>query len=349
MLHFTRWLMVPALVGWLAVGAAEAQTRNSYVHDEAALFSKNAETKANAELAQMFRQYGKEFVVDTVVSVNVPADVASEAARDRYFDEWALSRFNNAKVKGVYLVIVEKPPMVRVVLGNTTEKTGWFSRSERHDLRELVIAKLRETRGDASQAKKDEVLTAATTFVHEHMTEHAKTAQAPAKRPSAAPPHTPAANGGEGGTHWVTYLIIAVVIFLVIWLIMGVIRAMSNRGASPGMAGGGGGGGGGFFSSLMGGLFGAAAGMWLYNNFFGNHQSSAWGGGPDQNSGGGGPNDADTGGTVEGGDWGGNDGGGDAGGGDAGGGGGDWGGGGGGDWGGGGGGDFGGGGGGGDW
>jgi len=47
------------------------------------------------------------------------------------------------------------------------------------------------------------------------------------------------------------------------------------------MPGGSGYGGGGFFSSLLGGLFGAAAGMWLYNNLFGGSywdSSQAFGG-----------------------------------------------------------------------
>jgi len=36
-------------------------------------------------------------------------------------------------------------------------------------------------------------------------------------------------------------------------------------------------GGGGMFGSLLGGMFGAAAGMWLYDQFSGSH-SNAWGG-----------------------------------------------------------------------
>ena len=92
------------------------------------------------------------------------------------------------------------------------------------------------------------------------------------------------------------------------------------------------GGGGGFLSSLVGGMFGAAAGMWMYDQFFSNHGSnSAYGsdrndvsGGDsgftgqdsDYNSSGGDFGGSDSG--SSGGDWGG---GGDSGGGDSGGGG----------------------------
>ena len=103
------------------------------------------------------------------------------------------------------------------------------------------------------QAKKDHVLLAATGFVHSHMKAHA--AQAP--------------NHNAGGTPWLTYVLIGIGVFLVIMLIRGVLRGLSGGGVGgPGMAGGGGGGGG-FFSSMLGGMFGAAAGMWMYNNFFG--------------------------------------------------------------------------------
>lgn len=68
---------------------------------------------------------------------------------------------------------------------------------------------------------------------------------------------------------------------LLIWvgfsLIRGLFRSMSGGGA--GVGGGMGqpayGGGGGFFQNMMGSLFGAAAGMWMYDQFFGSHSSAA--------------------------------------------------------------------------
>ena len=88
------------------------------------------------------------------------------------------------------------------------------------------------------------------------------------------------------------------------------------------------GGGGGFFQNMMGSMFGAAAGMWMYDNFFGSHSSaSTFGSDPtDTSHSDGGFSGTDTDYTSSGGSFGddsggGFDGGGDSGGGDIGGGG----------------------------
>jgi hypothetical protein len=347
MVRCSRWLVVPALLGCLTASTpVMAQgARTEYVQDEALLFSQEAKAKANAEIAGMWRQFKKELVIDTVDTVKVP-DI----------DDWAIKRAGREKVDGIFVVIVRDPRTVRVELGNHTKQNGQFSETDRVELRKQLVDNLKAVSDDPkNQAKKDHVLQAAVAFVHGHM--HAATGQAVKNNTVPAAQH-PVQNAQGGGTPWLTYILIGGAVLLVIWVVMGVLRSIGGGAGRPGMAGGGyggGGGGGGFFSSLLGGMFGAAAGMWMYNNFFGGHSNSAWGAGPDGGSSGAG-NDADTGYSGDGGDYGNDQGGGDAGGGDqggsdAGGGGGDWGGGGGGgDFGGGGGGDWGGGGGGGgDW
>jgi hypothetical protein len=337
-----RWVLVPALLGWLAVATPvlAQQTRSEYVNDEAGLFSKEAKVKANADLARLRSQFKKELVVDTVMTVKRPANVDKDdnVAVDRFFDDLAQKRFGQERVNGSYILIVQTPPKVRVRLGNETQRLGIFTEADRQELQNRVVALLKEAKQDEmkNQVKNDRVLAEAVSFVHERMSQHAR--QTAGQRQAPAAPNQPQ---HEEGTPWVTYLLIGVGVFLVLWFVMGLIRAASGSGSSPGMAGAGGGGGGGFFSSLLGGMFGAAAGMWLYSNFFGGHTNTAYGAGPDA-----GASNVDTGSTGGGDDYG--DTGGDQGGGGGDVGGGDWGGGGGGDWGGGGG-DFGGGGGGGDW
>jgi hypothetical protein len=352
MVRFLRWMVVPSLLGLMGAAApVTAQNRSEFVNDEAGFFSKGAKDKANAEIARMGSQTKHELVVDTVVEVKVAPEIQKDkAAVNRFFDQWAEKRFVQEKVNGVYIAIVQNPPKERVQVGNKTMQSGLFTSADRKELEEKLLADLKTAHAEVmkNQAKNDRVLLDVTSFVHERMVQRARelaaSKQAAAAQNPAAGQHAPPA---QQGTPWVMYILIGIGVLLVLWLIMGVMRALSGAGggAGPGM-GYGGGGGGGFFSSLMGGLFGAAAGMWLYNNVFGGHTNSAWGAGPD----GGGANtgnDADTSSTGGGDDYGdtgggaGGDQGGDVGGG------GDWGGG-GGDWGGGGG-DFGGGGGGGDW
>ena len=63
-------------------------------------------------------------------------------------------------------------------------------------------------------------------------------------------------------------------------IVRSLFRALSGGGGAPvgGMGqpyGYGGGGGGGFLQNMMGSMFGAAAGMWMYDQFFGSHSSAA--------------------------------------------------------------------------
>lgn len=322
------------------------------VQDDAGMFGAKAKEEANAEIAQIKQQFKKDLTIETVVQgPKLPADVKDKSAEAKFFDQWAISRFKNEQINGVYVVILDKPHIVRVVVGEKTLNSGLFTASNRDELRQKLIEKLKAKDADGA-------LLAATHYVRESMSKNHVVENRGSERRSTAP----VAHGGgdEPRTNWVAWILIALGVLIVVWIVLAIIRAISGAGR-PGYAGGpgggyggggGGGGGGGFFSSLMGGLFGAAAGMWLYNNFFGGHTNSAFGANPSDNYSGNTtsePTDVGGGASVSGGDYGEDAGGGDAGA-DDGGGGGDWGGGGdggdagGGDWGGGGGGDWGGGG-----
>src|SRR5206468_12069719 len=74
----------------------------------------------------------------------------------------------------------------------------------------------------------------------------------------------------EGGMSPWAWICPIVLVLLGIWLVIGLVRAFTGGGGG-GYGGGGGGGGGGFFTSLLGGMFGAAAGMRMYDQFFGGH------------------------------------------------------------------------------
>ncbi len=347
MARLLGWALVPALL--LGLGAMQpvwAQKKTEparTVQDDAGLFSASAKERANQTIAQIKSQFKKDLLVETLPSL--PAEIKG----DKALAEWAEGRWKNHNVNGIYVVITKQPSKLQVVVGNETRKLGYFTTADRDELRNRMIARLKEK-------KMDEALTDGAVFVLDTIsknranaaTGNVPAANAPAARGEPGRAVAPVAQqpAQDAGTPWLKYILIGVVVLIVIWIVMAVIRAMSGGGA-PGMAGAGygGGGGGGFFSSFLAGLFGAAAGMWLYNSFFGHHGASAYGGEPGSAGGGGASEPTDVGGGASstGGDWGG--GADDAG---AGGGGGDWGGGGGGDWGGGGGGgDWGGGG--GDW
>ncbi|MBX9679683.1 MAG: TPM domain-containing protein [Gemmataceae bacterium] len=392
MLHATRLMLTALAVGLLGFNLVDAQPKAPArrVQDDLSWFSKEARDKANADIARIKRDFRKDLAIETMKAPERPKELnlKDPKAVSRFFDEWAISRFKNERVDGVMILLVDEPRIVRVLVGPETEKSLFPSRN-RDTLKEKIIFHLKgeERNAGKKEGDKDAALTAATSYVVEVMQEHRKTSVAApqAKQEIQGQPVGHEAQEGRQ-VDWMRWVWIGLGVLIVFWLIRALLRAFSGGGAGgpaygggPGYGGpaygggpgyGGYGGGGGFFSNMLGGLFGAAAGMWMYNNVFGGHSSSGFGG-----AGGGAVGGAtgaasaeptDVGGgdpSVSGGDYGNDPAGGgaaDAGGGDwndagdmGGGGGGDWGGGGGdvgggGDWGGGGGGDWGGGGG-GDW
>lgn len=339
MTRFERILLAPILMvgAWLIAGPAMAQSKSAarLVQDDAGMFSAKAKDQANADIGKIKTSFKKDLAVETVARAPEPSEKVTPEAKRRFYNEWALDRFKNQQVNGVYVVLAKEPHILRIVVGDETRRQNVFTLSDEEKLTSIMLAEMKA-------GKPDSALTKATEFVYTTMATH-KQARTEAQKSggAAAPiskspssnqqPQTPTA---AGGTNWVTYLIIGIAIFLGLWLLMGLFRGMSGAGGgASGMAGGGGGGG--FLTSMLGGLFGAAAGMWLYNNFLGGHSTTAYGAGPSSTDPGGSgassePTDVGGGGSVSGGDYDGGDaGGGDAGGGDWGGGGGDWGGGGG--------------------
>jgi hypothetical protein len=330
------------------------------------MFGKEAIHAANDEIVVIKSTYHKDVLIET--------QQKGPEGDKKAFRKWAEERAAEFRVEGVYIVITSEPKRFQVEVGKQTLKSGVLTIDDETELVDILTKNLKDHHPD-------EALRKSVAYIHSALKHNAAPkAQAPAPAPIVA--QVPAQGDGHGLTQagfWGGIggiLCLVAVGLLVFWVIFGLIRAMSGGGGGygPGYGGGGygyGGGGGGFMSSMIGGMFGAAAGMWMYNNMFGGHSgynSGNYGGGgvggaPGAGDAGASPEptdvgagysgaggdygDDDKGGGKDGGgggDWGG--GGDDKGGGDAGGG--DWGGGGGGDagggdWGGGGGGDAGGG------
>jgi TLP18.3/Psb32/MOLO-1 phosphatase superfamily protein len=346
------------------VSLAQKEGRPRHVHDEAKLFSKDAVTQANKTIDKIKKSHGKDLFIETVESGEKNKD-------DR--TKWAKGRFNEFGVDGIYVVVSKSPSFYRYYIGDNTREKGYFKKADIETL-EKTLSQI------TKEGKRDDALVEVANYVLEAMNEHARaksTEQPAPKKKAGAPevvnqqpvkrpdPPRHEVQHENSMPPWVGWVCTIVAILFVVWIVYAIIRAMTGFGGGGGYGYGGGGygyggGGGGFFTGMLGGLFGAMAGMWIYNNFFGGHAayrndgSVDWGSGGNDAGGGSSatPYEADTseGGTGGGGD---DDAGGGGGGGDAGGGGGDWGGGGGDDGGGGGGGDWGGGGGdaggGGDW
>lgn len=365
---FLRRTIIPTLLlGLFAAPALAAIVPE--VRDEGGFFSADAVRQANGVIVDIQRDFKHDLLIETFKTV--PADKIEEfkkldrAGQAKFYDDWAKQRARTAKVNGVYVLIVKEPGHLQAEVGNETREKV-FTIENRNKLAETMIKKFREAKEAKDDADKqkfyDQALLDGVRYVHSTMKSNIGNQKtgidnggafhgAPMNpHPANVPPvhHQAGLLGGIGGL-----ICVGLLIFAGAWIVIGLIRSFTGGGYGGGGYGGGGGGGGGFLTGLLGGMFGAMAGSWIYNNFFGSG-SSGWGSGGgwgsqayggEQSSQ---PQDTDysgTGGDTGGGDdpgGGGGDtgGGGDFGGGDSGGGGGDFGGGGGDFGGGGGGGDF---------
>ncbi len=295
------------------------------VEDNGAFFSDHAKSEAARNIADLERSVKKNLTIETFKElpedIKKGANFGDKTALGRLFEEWTVKQARLEGINGVYILIVKTPPHLQVVVGNDTQKRA-FTLHDRDTLVSMMLVKLRAKQND-------EALLDGVSFVSSTMRAHTGGL-------TSGITHT---NGmrhdSRSSAGWILPLVIGL---LVVWVVVGIIRSLfggrgvSSNPMSPGspMSGGGGG----FLSSMLGGMLGAGAGMWMYNQFFGDRGTSAFGaerenidngngfGGQDtdysssgdtfgDNSGGGA-----SGGDTSGGDIGGGDGGGDSGGGD---------------------------------
>jgi uncharacterized membrane protein YgcG len=270
-----RTLAAVALLG-LLVSAGRAHALTPGVRDEADFFKPATVTRANEVIKEVKQKYKKDLLVETFR--HVPEGERQEATssdRDvkaRFFADWAERRAREEGVNGIYVLITRDPGHVEVAVGNHTRTV--FPDEDRRRLVQILLSHFKEK-------EYDEGLLEAVRYVRQALAAEPTTGRAAVPVGLDAPglPHQP---GGADGARWGLWpwLGIGLAVLLGIWLLSAVVRALAGAGAQPAPAYGGStgpgepagygpaGGGGGFFSGLLGGLFGAAAGSWLYDQFF---------------------------------------------------------------------------------
>ena len=256
-------------------GAAIAFGGTGDVLDNGDFFSDSAKKEATLKISEIESQFKKELVVQTFMvipeEIKQGVDLTDEPALKKMFHQWTLKEAEQQKVNGIYILISREPAHLQIAVGGDTQKKA-FTLKDRDNLATLMLSKLRAKQND-------EALSECVKFVSTTMAGHALTSTRVNNSSSPTPASSATALPTEQATPW-GWIITAVIGIAAVWLIVGVVRSlMGGRGANAGtgMMPGGGGGGGGMFSSLLGGMFGAAAGMWLYDQFSGSH-GNAWGG-----------------------------------------------------------------------
>jgi uncharacterized protein len=246
--------------------AAAANARGAGLEDKGEFFSERAKTEASKLISQTASKFHKDLRIETFAEIpeseRAGTNLKDKAAVNAMFEKWARREAGDKDVNGVFVLMVKKPSHLHVVVDKGTQlKT--FTSTDRDALVALMITNLK-------QKKFDEALLEGTRFVTSQFSRHVA--------PRAQSTHNedyslfPTKTSGFG---WLPSLLIFAGI---VWLVLRLIGGLFSAFTGPSYPMGGAPGGGGFFRSLLGGMFGAAAGMWLYDQFLGHSSgSTAWG------------------------------------------------------------------------
>ena len=245
----------------IGISLSTASASTAGVIDSAGFFSESAKEEATKLMANAAREVRKDLCIESLKEL--PKEIQSAVSgqpkpvADRMYEQFTIKQASKHKVNGVYVLLVRQPAHMHVVVGNETARRV-FTLKDKDALVDLMLGHLRKK-------EFDEALLKGTRFVTATM----KSNTLPGVASSDHWPTT-AAGGFLGGRFgWIGTALIALFAVMIISRLIGAMFS----GGSPGMGGMGGypPAGGGFFGSLMGGLFGAAAGMWIYDQFFSHH------------------------------------------------------------------------------
>jgi hypothetical protein len=257
-------------LGLFSLGSEMLQAASG-VRDEAGFFSEPARREAAQRIGRILKEARQEVLIETLKGLpeaeRAGVDPKDRAALNQRMEGFAKAQRDRHRVSGIYVLVIREPGRLEVVSGNEARRRG-FAAAERSELIKVMTGELQARRFD-------QALLSALGSVEKSLGVAGKPAVSAAD-----------ATGSKESDSMMTLLKWGA-IFLGIVVLIRLLKAMFSPGGSPygpgsGLGAGGGaglggpGGGGGFFRSLMGGLFGAAAGMWIYDQFFGHRSEGSF-------------------------------------------------------------------------
>ena len=122
------------------------------IKDEAKFFKPEVVKKANADIREIMRKYGRDLLIETFPTP--PGDKAeadkvkamSAEERTRFFQKWATERATDAVVNGVYILVCKEPAHVRVVV--TPKAHSVFDKAFEEKLSAALLKNFREKQFD---------------------------------------------------------------------------------------------------------------------------------------------------------------------------------------------------------
>ena len=147
MLLISRRLLAPALVLTWLLAAGPARALTPEVKDHADLFKPETIAEANKILRDIERQHRVDLLVETFEKPPAGREVDASKDKARFFSQWALQRFRESGVNGIYVLICQNPAHVQVEVGNETIKKK-FTLENRDQLVKILVTKFRAKQWD---------------------------------------------------------------------------------------------------------------------------------------------------------------------------------------------------------
>ena len=273
--RFQLMAIVTSLFFYLNTQAAESNGVFR-LKDDAQLFTPEGATVARKLFESATFSQPTHLTIFTVKQI--PSEKETEfqrvaknpAERARFFEEWARSLAKSERETGIFVLMFDDGTkyITQAIADQKMSRDRGFQTAQLNELIKILNegsqAALKQPVAIAQQ-RRDESLEKAVRFVIDRL----KSSQGGGGSTAAGKPELPAGidQAAAQASPWLSWLCLGLVVLLGVWMVIGLIRMITG--------GMGGMGGGGFFSSLLGGLFGAAAGMYLYDQFFGSGASSA--------------------------------------------------------------------------
>jgi hypothetical protein len=155
MVHAPRFVWVVTLVACWLTGPGLAHAYSIRTDDKAKLFSKAAAAEADDKNEGLRLKYRKDIRIQTFERVPFFKDPMGrvkkmdEAARARFFEDWATSQARKSYTDGIYVLICKTPLNVQVVL-EQHGKSKPFTAEDVETLRKEIYKLVQENHADAA-------------------------------------------------------------------------------------------------------------------------------------------------------------------------------------------------------
>jgi hypothetical protein len=290
-----RLLLIAALC---LLGLGSSGQAAEHVQDNLGLFSQQAVTAANQQIAQLYKKHGWMIAVETRdASESIPNLPQAASKQDEFLTSWTTKNYVENKLEGIYLVIFKNPNKFRFHIDTNQQRKMGVTQADINSWKNLLQENLRVKDYDAALLSTVGGMSAKLS----RATAGNKALALPGGQPAEQGPLNKQPRGENApaaeGPSILMWILIAVGVFIIFRIIRSVMSSMSNRdqwgpGGTPNQYGPGnasniggpgygpqdnhpgyGGRGGGMMSGMLGGLFGGMAGGWMYDKMSGGDQA----------------------------------------------------------------------------